>query len=235
MSNRAKDIERFYTLLAELEKRVGGKRKLAECHWNMGWPRRGVYFFFEEGETRAHSANELRVVRVGTHAVTARSKSRLWNRLYEHKQDGGRSVFRDHVNRALRRRLGTGSTHNHTRCISSYIGQMPFLWVNVDGEDGHLLRTRLERNAIALLSNWHNHGLDRHSPSWLGLCSGKPEIKQSGLWNVQHTKSSYKRSFLDDFKTCIEQTDPLTEPGEDWDRPVCLLEDEPDLARVVQR
>ncbi len=235
MSDRAKDIERFYTLLAELEKRVGGKRKLADCHWNMGWPHRGVYFFFEDGETRTFSPDELRVVRVGTHAVTARSKSRLWNRLYEHKQDGGRSVFRDHVNRSLRNRSRKDVDHRHTHCISKYIGRMPFLWVNVDGDDSHLLRTRLERNAIALLSNWNNHGLDRHSPSWLGLCSGKTEIKSSGLWNVQHAKSGYKRSFLDDFKDCIEQTDPLTEPGEDWDRPVCLLEDEPDLARVVQR
>ena len=127
---RTKDVECFYELLNELEERVGGKRVLKDCHRNMGWPERGVYFFFEAGETRSRSPDDLRVVRVGTHAVTAKSKSRLWHRLYEHKQDGGRSVFRDHVNLALKVRAkthGLKNEHNHTRCISSYIGRMPFL------------------------------------------------------------------------------------------------------------
>ena len=222
MTERQRDTERFYDLMARLEERVGPKRKLSECHWNMGWPRRGVYFFFEEAETRSNPNGRLRVVRVGTHAVTAKSKSRFWNRLYEHKQDGGRSVFRDHVNRALRERAPTGAEHNHTRCISSYIGQMPFLWVNVDGEHSHRLRTRFEGNAIALLSNWRGNGVDAPSDRWLGKHSQKEEIKQSGLWNVQHTKGDYDESFLDDLNECIEGTDALTEPDGDWDNPVCL-------------
>ena len=223
MTDRQRDTERFYDLLACLEERVGPKRRLSDCHRNMGWPRRGVYFFFEESETRSNPNGGLRVVRVGTHAVTAKSKSRLWNRLYEHKQDGGRSVFRDHVNRALRKRPSNGREHNHTRCISSYIGQMPFLWVNVDGENSHKLRTRIERNTIALLSNWSGNGADAPSENWLGKHSQKQEIRRSGLWNVQHTKGGYKESFLDDLNECIERTDALTEPDGDWDNPVCLV------------
>ena len=222
MTDRQRDSECFYDLLARLQERVGPKPKLSECHWNMGWPRRGVYFFFEESETRSNPNGALRVVRVGTHAVTAKSKSRLWNRLYEHKQDGGRSVLRDHVNRALRERTATGAEHNHTRCISSYIGQMQFLWVNVDGENSHRLRTRVERNAIALLSNWRGNGVDAPSDHWLGKHSQKEEIEQSGLWNVQHTKGDYDESFLDELNECIGRTDALTEPDGDWDNPLCL-------------
>ena len=227
MSNREKDIERFYGLMKELEERVGGKRKLKDCHWNMGWPRRGVYFFFEEGETRSGSESELRVVRVGTHAVTAKSKSRLWNRLYEHKQDGGRSVFRDHVNAALKNRAkinGRFREHNHTRCISNYIAQMPFLWLNVDGEEGYNHRTRLEKNAIALLSGWRKDAIDQRSECWLGRFSRKTEIAKSGLWNVQQIKGNYSSSFLDDLAECVDQTSKLDVPVKGWDSPMCLTE-----------
>ena len=222
MSEREKDIERFYHLLARLEERVGRKRTLVECHRNMGWPRRGVYFFFEDGETRSNSHGDLRVVRVGTHAVTANSKSRLWNRLYEHKQDGGRSVFRDHVNQALKNRTGDEREHNHTRCISNCIGQMPFLWANVDGENSHQLRRRIERNSIALLSDFNGNATDKRSKQWLGNFSCNEAVKRSGLWNVQHTKRGYKNSFLEQLSYCVEQTDALTEPSENWDNPVCL-------------
>ena len=226
--DRTKDVERFYELLRELEGRVDGKRTLNNCHWNLGWPDRGVYFFFEEGETRARSPNDLRVVRVGTHAVTAKSKSRLWHRLYEHKQDGGRSVFRDHVNRSLRERAATKGRHqehNHTRCTSAYIGRMPFLWLNVDGVESYRRRTWLERNAIALLSGWRNQDIDRPSDDWLGRYSAKTEIRKSGLWNVQHIKGEYKSSFLEYFADYVGQTSKLNDPADDWDSPICIGED----------
>jgi hypothetical protein len=35
----------------------------------MSWPRRGVYFFFENGEMRSETGTGPRVVRVGTHAM----------------------------------------------------------------------------------------------------------------------------------------------------------------------
>ena len=225
MSERKADTERFYELMGELEEQVGGKRKLSECRWNMGWPMRGVYFFFEDGETRATSNSDLRVVRVGTHAVTVRSKSRLWHRLYEHKQDGGRSVFRDHLNRALKARSNAGrrsAEHNHSRCISTYIGNMPFLWINVDGESSHNQRKSIERNAIALLSNWRRDPIDRQSDNWLGHQAQREEIGGSGLWNVQHTKRNYKREFLKVLQDCISQTEKLVDPPTNWDQPACL-------------
>ena len=42
-------LDRFYDLLARLEKVNGGKRQLVGCHGQMDWPKRGVYFFFEDG------------------------------------------------------------------------------------------------------------------------------------------------------------------------------------------
>ena len=82
---RLSDLIHFYQILARLERNLGGKRILADCHGRMAWPERGVYFFFEGGETRSDSGDGLRVVRVGTHALTETSKTTLWNRLSQHQ------------------------------------------------------------------------------------------------------------------------------------------------------
>ena len=101
---RLEDIRRCYEILESLEKRVGGKRTLANCTGHMGWPDRGVYFFFEPGEMRTTSGTGMRVVRVGTHALKDGSRTTLWNRLRQHqgtlKIGGGNhrgSKFRHHV------------------------------------------------------------------------------------------------------------------------------------------
>src|SRR6476619_3094517 len=84
-------------------------RRLAECTGRTGWPRRGVYFFFEPGEAREDDRT-ARVVRVGTHGLRP-SKSTLWGRLSQHRghtsgryAGGGNhrgSIFRLHVGTAL--------------------------------------------------------------------------------------------------------------------------------------
>ena len=68
--DRLNDLVRFYDLLDRLEKRLGGKRTLAECNGRMDWPARGVYFFFEAGEERRDSGDGPRIIRIGTHALT---------------------------------------------------------------------------------------------------------------------------------------------------------------------
>jgi hypothetical protein len=52
-------------------------RMLADCTGRDGWPRHGVYFFFEGGENRADGSP--RVVRVGTYALrlTVQQQHRL--------------------------------------------------------------------------------------------------------------------------------------------------------------
>ena len=57
LSTRQRHLDRFNDIMARLDRNVG-KRKLAECNGRMGWPTRGVYFFFDEGEFR-HSSRSL--------------------------------------------------------------------------------------------------------------------------------------------------------------------------------
>ena len=79
------DLKRFYDLLYRLESNIGPKRRLASCSGRDAWPQRGVYYFFESGEERRDSGVGPRVVRVGTHALTANSRTSLWNRLSQHR------------------------------------------------------------------------------------------------------------------------------------------------------
>ena len=85
-------LDRFYYLLDELEGKVGGYRRLGDCHGRMDWPERGVYFFFEPGEMRSVKVSSPRVVRVGTHALKIGAGTTLWKRLRQHrgtKSSGG--------------------------------------------------------------------------------------------------------------------------------------------------
>src|SRR5215207_7564170 len=105
-STHERDLSRFYAVIGQLSGR-GHQRLLGSCNGHDDWPRRGVYFFTELGEFRSGPPNVLRIVRVGTHAVSAGSKSTLWGRLRAHR--GGRegrgnhrgSIFRLHVGHAL--------------------------------------------------------------------------------------------------------------------------------------
>ena len=103
MTSRAADTARFYDLLDRLEARVSGTRVLADCSGRMNWPRRGVYFFFEDGEALSRSGNGRRVVRVGTHAVAGQSRTTLWNRLSQHRgpAKSGRGNHRGSIFRLL--------------------------------------------------------------------------------------------------------------------------------------
>lgn len=123
--SRARDLDRFYEVLARLQSKLGGCRCLGACGgggsdgWR--WPLQGVYFFFEPGEMR-EDGRTPRVVRVGTHAVSEGSKTTLWHRLSQHKghergkyAGGGNhrgSVFRLHVGTAL---LATGDYPQEVR------------------------------------------------------------------------------------------------------------------------
>jgi hypothetical protein len=153
--NRRADLEALYAVLGELRQRLGGYRRLCDCTAKTGWPERGIYFFFTDDELR-EDGKSLRVVRVGTHAISATSKTTLWNRLSTHRGAGGGggnhrgSIFRKRVGEALlrtksyppeiQRTWGVGSTAPRTvrdaeRTLeadaSSYIGKMPFLWLDV--------------------------------------------------------------------------------------------------------
>lgn len=228
-SNRRKDLQRLYDLLEKLQARTGFRR-LETARVHDGWPEQGVYFFFEEGETR-EDGKSLRVVRVGTHAINGQSRTTLWKRLSQHQgtigganPGGGNhrgSVFRDHVGRAL---IARGDIVNETwehahatpeersaewpaECrVSRHIRPMPFLWLSVPGAPGPgCPRAYIERNSIALLSNRDKtEKLDPPSEKWLGNHSPNPAILGSGLWNVNHVEEGYDPSFLDTFERLVE-------------------------------
>ena len=78
--NRLADVVRFYALLDQLERRLGGARTLATFDRHRDWPQRGLYLFFESSEMRLESGHGPRIIRVGTHALSAGSRSTLRQR-----------------------------------------------------------------------------------------------------------------------------------------------------------
>lgn len=227
---RLGDLRRFYAILDRLESAIGGRRWLSSCDGRMTWPQRGVYFFMENGEERTDSGQGLRIVRVGTHALTAGSRTTLWNRLAQHKgqekSGGGNhrgSIFRLLVGVALSCRnggrsvptWGRGSNASREireqeealeRDVSKLIRAMPFIWLAVDDEPGpDSDRGFIERNSIALLSNFDGVPLDPASPTWLGhACErGEGRVKRSGLWNQNHVGENHDPAFLDTFENRV--------------------------------
>jgi hypothetical protein len=198
-ADRKAALEQFYRLLDVLYQRVGGYRVLKDCHGGMAWPRRGVYFFFEEGEYR--QAGGLRVVRVGTHAVSAGSQTTLWDRLRAHRgpADPSRPSAYEVGGSAFRLQIAIALDQIQDRPnINQVIGRMPFLWVGVDDEPSPLSERRyVERSAVALLSNYGKAPIDSPSPTWLGRHSVHGEVKLSGQWSLNDVDRSYKPHFLD--------------------------------------
>jgi hypothetical protein len=130
------------------------------------------------------------------------------------------SVFRRHIGAALIRRsrspeeLLTSWLDRHRPRgeratqeaqveleVSRYIGAMPFLWLSVpDRAD----RGYIERNSIALLSCLTG-GPDMPSPNWLGHDAVRAEIRESGLWNVNHVNDAYEPEFLDRLAQLVDR------------------------------
>lgn len=222
---RLEHLTRFYSLLDRLEA-ASPARCLSGCSGRMEWPARGVYFFREAGELRSHTGQGPRIVRVGTHALKAGSGTRLWSRLSQHKgRTAGSgnhrgSIFRLIVGASLIRRnghvfptWGQGNTASRDvrsgeralECeVSAVIGQMPFLWIAVDDEAGPLSqRGFIERNAIALLSNYNKPPLDLPSEGWLGRDCNRERVRNSGLWNSNHVDECYDPAFLDEMERLV--------------------------------
>lgn len=228
---RRRDLGVFYELLSVLEQKIGGARLLFECNGRMVWPRRGVYFFREIGEER-QDRKTLRIVRVGTHALKPGSRTSLWTRLSQHKgqtlSGGGNhrgSIFRllvgtslIHMNGHACPTWGQGSHasrdvrsgESDIECaVSAVIGRMPFLWLPVEDEPGpQSLRGYIERNAIALLSNYARSSFDSQSEGWLGRFCDRERVRASGLWNSNHVEELHDPAFLLVLERLIHQMEP---------------------------
>jgi hypothetical protein len=224
MNERSEDLKSFYSLLDELEMICGGRRRLQFSDRTSGWPSRGVYFFFEDGELREDGICS-RVVRVGTHGLRP-SRSTLWGRLAQHRGTAGGempgggnhrgSVFRLHVGTALlnsgdwpvtiRETWAKGSNASRSvrkseypleEAVSRRIRAMPLLWVDVPDEPSvESDRGIIERGAIGLLSNLGRSPIDASSATWLGRSSNRERISGSGLWNVNHVDETPGSNWL---------------------------------------
>ena len=227
--SKTENLTRFYSALEQLESSIGGKRRLSHCDGRMCWPKHGVYFFFENSEFRSDSGNGPRIIRVGTHALTSSSRRTLWNRLSQHrgpaKTGGGNhrgSIFRLLIGEALMGRnpgwtvdtWGKGSSapsreavateKELERQVSRVIGEMPFLWLEVDDLPGpQSRRGYIERNAIALLSSYSENAVDPPSENWLGNHSPREKVKSSGLWNQKHVEENCDPRFLAKFESLV--------------------------------
>jgi len=215
----AQHVERFYDLLDDLSSKLGGPRNLGECSGRDKWPERGIYFFFEPREARHFRRDRLRVVRIGTHAITADRNSTLWGRLRAHRGTSSGhgnhrgSIWRLHSGAAIMRRENFAQPatwlHKHvTKAekllekdmewrVSDYLATTSVLWLDVDDAPSPQSdRAMIEKNAIALLSQVDDV-IDPPSQRWLGLDSVRDEIARSGLWNVNHVGVPYNPVFLD--------------------------------------
>lgn len=226
--DRIEDLDKFYALIRKLNEGLKGGMKLKDATGNNGWPEKGVYFFFEDGEFRKTEPFESRVVRVGTHAVSEGSSSNLWNRLRTHRGGvdlGGNhrgSIFRLHVGKSLiaKEKLDYptwGVGQNATREIkdkekpleakvSEVIGNMNILWLQIsDRASADSDRSFIEKNSIALLSSFIRK-IDNASKVWLGNYNPHKSISESSMWNVNYVEDDYDPRFLEIFERFVNIT-----------------------------
>lgn len=235
MSQIQDHVVEFYGLVSRLASLPHQGARLDQLGALRCLPKRGVYYFQESGELNSLEQGQSRVVRVGTHAVSAGSKSTLQSRLRAHlgtKAGLGNhrgSIFRLHAGNAFLRKeeraiptWGKGSVAPPElradpaardaeaaleRQVSQYIGGMTVLWIDVPDEPGSTsLRSVIERNSIALLSNKRSPVIAA-SQSWLGHFSPRQEIRESYLWNLNHIGETYDPLFLEQLKYAINRTE----------------------------
>jgi len=94
----------------------------------------------------------------------------------------------------------------HEKLVSAYIGDMPLLWLAI-GDDASAKSERgyIERNAIALLSNYQKVAVDSPSKGWLGNFSATSTIRESGLWNTNHVDGAVDPDFLERFSKFVKE------------------------------
>jgi hypothetical protein len=222
--SRLSALTTFYGLLENLAP-AGGFPLLAELR-PINIPLAGVYFFFEPGERRSDSGSGLRVVRVGTHAITETSATTLWMRVKQHrgndKVPGGHhrgSIFRLLIGDAMQRRdakpvhsWGVGGTATREIrvgeqqlevLVSAHLRTMRVLLVQVPDRANRRL---LETASIALLSNYQKAPLDQHSTQWLGRYSSRSKVCESGLWNNRDVNAPFDARTIEVLRRCVPFT-----------------------------
>ena len=182
--NKCNDLNKFYELINKLEKFESIDEFLkSEQKYS-----KGVYFFFDPAEKINNGYN--RIIRVGSHGLSAGVKSNLKGRLRQHKgfiNGGGNrrvSVFRRHVGNAIIKKENFDENQVRDevleKMISDYINSLPLAVLLF--EDDADKRRIFEKNSIRILSNCS----ENFNKDWLGSFSIDEKISKSGLWNIQH-------------------------------------------------
>lgn len=161
-------------------------------------PENGLYFFFECGEElQVDGWTVDRVVRVGTHRKDGNFRSRIRQHYGNRSDLGGNkngSVFRKHLGGALIHRADSddrrlsgwlkqgGPSYDEVEAKVSRLLRRDFTFACVSVPDSEE-RLQLERRLIRLLSEVDEGCTD----AWLGQYAHNGKIRDSGLWNTQHT------------------------------------------------
>jgi hypothetical protein len=81
---------------------------------------------------------------------------------------------------------------------------MRLVWLAIEDPAGpESSRAYIERNSIALLSNYNKSPIDPPSLGWLGHHSDKERIRKSGLWNQNYVEETCDPDFLDTFDRLV--------------------------------
>jgi hypothetical protein len=162
-------------------------------------PKDGIYVLFQKGEF-GHGGK--RIVRIGTHTGDGQLPSRLWQHFVKESKD--RSIFRKNIGRAIlnktedpfleqweidltTRKNQAKYSHeiefNRQKEIESRVSQ--FIQKNFSFSvfpiKDKTKRLKMEAKLISTVSLCNDCG---PSPKWLGNCSPKKKIRESGLWLV---------------------------------------------------
>ena len=177
------------------------------------------------------------VARGSTNTLWNRLRQHRGNEEGARKYAGGGnhrgSIFRQHVGRPYIRRDGLKhdypywgqrfsddevpdtttvreQEHPFEQRISAYIGQLPFLYLNVPGEvNPENDRAKVEMNTIAMTAHARRTTPTLHDADWLGCHSPRPEISQTGLWNVEHVHALFGIGVLSALEEFVEKTQPI--------------------------
>lgn len=162
-------------------------------------PKNGIYILYEKSEL-GHDGD--RVIRIGTHTGENQLRSRIKQHFINEKKD--RSIFRKNIGRALLNKtndnfieqwewdlttrknkdkytplLDEGKQVSVEHRVSEHIqNKMSFVTFEVQEKKERL---QLESRIISTVSLCKECG---SSKDWLGNCSTKDKIKESGLWLV---------------------------------------------------
>lgn len=225
MAARIADLDRFYGWI-DAERGAGRTFSFADLSTN-AVPKRGVYIFLDPTEPNFRSMRP-RVVRIGTHAVSAGSQASLRGRLRTHLGPANEignhrgSIFRLHVGRAmLEAGLGHASLPTwgegqdaspevkaleqaHEIAVSRYLQRLQVVLLDInDGPSKDSMRARVEMGLIALFSD-SMRPIDLPSSGWLGLKSPVAPIRLSGLWNIRGIGGKYDSSWKNLFSSLLE-------------------------------